>query len=107
MEPAQRETALSASSLWLIVLLGPTLIALCRYPENYFVCLFAAAAFRIIAPHFVASVSDSNPKTAEYFLPTTWATRKIHVDPRIGDSLRGFIAKARPVVALDEQSRDG
>jgi hypothetical protein len=41
----------------------------------------AAAAFRIIAAHFVASASDSNPKTAEYFLPTTWATRKSMLIP--------------------------
>jgi hypothetical protein len=35
----------------------------------YFFFLLAVA-FRIIAAHFVASASDSNPKTAEYFLPT-------------------------------------
>jgi hypothetical protein len=43
--------------------------------------LFLAAAFRMIAAHFVASASDSNPKTAEYFLPTTWATRKSMLIP--------------------------
>jgi hypothetical protein len=41
----------------------------------------AAPAFRIIAAHFVASASDSNPKTAEYFLPITWATRKSMLIP--------------------------
>src|SRR5215471_11083918 len=41
----------------------------------------AAVAFRIIAAHFVASVSDSNPKTAEYFRPTTCATRKSTLIP--------------------------
>src|SRR5215470_19403853 len=42
---------------------------------------FIAAALRIIAAHFVASVSDPNPKTAEYFRPTTWATRKSTLIP--------------------------
>jgi hypothetical protein len=49
-------------------------------PVLYFFFL-AAVAFRIIAAHFVASASDSNPKTAEYFLPTTWATRKSMLIP--------------------------
>src|SRR5262249_60440904 len=55
---------------------------ICRSRENYFVYrFFAAVALRIIAAHFVASASDSNPKTAEYFLPTTWARRKSMLIP--------------------------
>jgi hypothetical protein len=42
-----------------------------------------AVAFRIIAAHLVASASDSNPKTAEYFLPTTWAKRKSMLMPAL------------------------
>ncbi len=42
---------------------------------------FVAPAFRIIAEHFAASASDSNPKTAEYFFPTTWAIRKSRLIP--------------------------
>ena len=42
---------------------------------------FVAPAFRIIAAHFAASASDSNPKTAEYFFPTTWAIRKSRLIP--------------------------
>jgi hypothetical protein len=52
--------------------------------QNYVAYLFLAApAFRIIAAHFVASESDSNPKTAEYFLPTTWATTKSMLIPAL------------------------
>ena len=51
--------------------------------NEHIVYLFflAAPAFRIIAAHLVASASDANPKTAEYFLPTTWAKRKSMLMP--------------------------
>jgi len=53
-----------------------------RANENIWAYLFCVApAFRIIAAHFAASASDSNPKTAEYFFPTTWATRKSRLIP--------------------------
>ena len=44
----------------------------CLDSDGVFYRVFlAAAVFRIMAAHFVASASDSNPKTAEYFLPIT------------------------------------
>ena len=43
--------------------------------------LFTAAAFRINATALAASSSDSNPRTAEYFLRRTWAKRKFMLIP--------------------------
>jgi hypothetical protein len=66
--------------------------------------LLAAAAFRIKAAPLVASSSESNPDTAEYFLPNL-GHNEIHVDPCIGDGLRDRMAQAGSVVALNQQSR--
>ncbi len=66
--------------------------------------LLAAAAFRIKAAPLVASSSESNPNTAEYFLPNL-GHNEIHVDPCIGDGLKDPMAQAGSVVALNQQSR--
>ena len=61
----------------------------------------AAAAFRIIAAHFVASASDSKPKTAEYFLPTTWATTKSMLMPASAMACAVAALKAKSPVSIE------